>query len=195
MAINLQLGLMEDQHAAAAALYWQAFGGKLGPVMGPEARALTYLLRVIRPDHVIAALSADGEVVGIAGFKTTKGSFASGSPADLNAVYGRIGGLWRGTLLRWIGDDVDNERFLVDGICVKDTARGQGIGTALLAALAAEARLRGYGAVRLDVIDSNHRAIALYERQGYGVVKRQPIGLLRHVFGFAAALTMVRTLT
>ena len=49
-----------------------------------------------------------------------------------------------------------------------------------------------YAAVRLDVIDSNTRAIALYHRLGFTVVGRQDIGLLRLVFGFSAALTMVR---
>ena len=37
-------------------LYWQAFGGKLGRVLGPDARALAFLERVIREDHVIVAL-------------------------------------------------------------------------------------------------------------------------------------------
>lgn len=34
----------------AARLYWQAFGGKLGRVLGPDALALRFLDRVIRCD-------------------------------------------------------------------------------------------------------------------------------------------------
>jgi ribosomal protein S18 acetylase RimI-like enzyme len=61
-----------------------------------------------------------------------------------------------------------------------------------MGAIAAEARLRGYPAVRLDVIDSNGRAEALYRRLGFVETKRQHIGILRHVFGFDTAVTMVR---
>jgi len=188
---RLCLGLPPDQRAAAARLYWQAFGGKLGRVMGPEARALAFLVRVIREDHVIAALEGD-TLLGLIGFKTPQGAFAGGDMADLRAVYGLTGSLWRGALLEMLSREVDSERFLVDGICVAAEARGHGIGSALIEAICAEARARGYAEVRLDVIDINPRARALYERHGFVATRTAPMGPLRHVFGFAAATTMVR---
>ncbi|MEO8809024.1 MAG: GNAT family N-acetyltransferase [Rhodanobacter sp.] len=45
--------------------------------------------------------------------------------------------------------------------------RGQGIGTALVEAAEAAARRRRCRAMRLEVRCDNHRAMALYERQGY----------------------------
>jgi ribosomal protein S18 acetylase RimI-like enzyme len=191
---TLQLGLPEALRPDAARLYWQAFGGKLGLVLGPEPRALRFLERVMRGDHVIVALGADGALLGIAGFKTPRGSFASGRAGDLTAIYGAVGGLWRRVLLGWLSDEVDNRRFLLDGLCVAADARSNGLGSALLNAICTEARARGYGEVRLDVIDSNWRAVALYKRLGFVVTGRQSIGLLRHVFGFASATTMVRSL-
>jgi len=191
---TLQLGLPKHLRADAALLYWQAFGGKLGLVMGPQARALRFLDRAIRADQVIVALGPQGNLLGIAGFKTAKGSFASGQAQDLCAIYGIFGGWWRRTVLGWLSDEVDNDRFLLDGICVDAIARSQGVGAALLDAICGQARSRGYGAVRLEVIDSNWRAIALYKRLGFAVTRRQNIGQLRWVFGFSAALTMVRQL-
>ena len=91
-----------------------------------------------------------------------------------------------------LGREVDNDRLLLDGICVTRAARGQGIGTALMAAIGDEAAARGYGQVRLDVIDSNWRAKALYERLGFRVEKTTSIGLLRFIYGFRAAITMVK---
>lgn len=194
MGATLQLGLPDHLRADAARLYWQAFGSKLGLVMGPEPRALRFLNRAIRADQVIIAVDRHGALLGIAGFKTPNGSFASGQPQDLRAVYGRLGAYWRQALLGWLSGGVDNDRFLLDGLCVDATVRSQGLGTALMAAISAEARTRGYTAVRLEVIASNTRAIALYERLGFAVTARQNIGLLRWVFGFSAALTMVRQL-
>jgi ribosomal protein S18 acetylase RimI-like enzyme len=176
----------------AARLYWQAFGQKLGRVMGPEAQALRLLARIIRHDHAIAALM-DGRLVGLVGFKTPHGAFAAGRFADLWAVYG-MGSLWRAAALRLLVRDVDNVRFLVDGLCVAPDMQGRGVGTALLDAIATEAQARGYRAVRLDVVDTNPRAQALYAREGFHVVRTTQMGLLRHLFGFARSTTMVRDL-
>jgi ribosomal protein S18 acetylase RimI-like enzyme len=194
MSVQIQPGLPLHLRKAAAVIYWQAFGEKLGRVMGPAPRALAFLDRVIRADHCIAALDARGTLLGIAGFKTPYGAFADGDSQDLRDVYGRFGASWRSGVLRLLQSEVDNLRFLVDGICVAPEARGQGIGTLLVNALCDEGRHRGYSVIRLDVIDSNLRARALYERLGFEVHATAAIGPLRHIFGFAAATTMVKAL-
>lgn len=192
MRVTIRQGLPEHLRPDAAALYWQAFGGKLGRVMGPRPRALRFLQRVIRADHALVAQDAEGQLLGLAGFKTPAGSFAGGTAGDLYAIYGALGLLWRLPLLALLSRDVDNDRFLLDGICVAPAARGLGIGSALMAAIETEAQARGYASVRLDVVDSNWRAKALYERLGYLAVKTDHLGLLRHAFGFDAAVTMVK---
>ncbi|HEX9858569.1 MAG TPA: GNAT family N-acetyltransferase, partial [Paracoccaceae bacterium] len=153
MSFHIAPGLPEPVRQQAAAVYWQAFGGKLGRVMGPRPKALAYLDRVIRADHSICALDDDGALLGVAGFKTPHGAFADGTLRDLQVVYGLSGGLWRASVLWLLQREVDNARFLVDGICVTRAARGRGVGTALIAAICDEARARGYPAVRLDVVD------------------------------------------
>ncbi len=192
MTLTILRGLPRDQRRAAAGLYWQAFGGKLGHVLGPDDRALEFLDRVIRADHAIAALDGNGTLVGLAGFKTAQGAFAGGSFADLRAVYGLVGALWRAALLRLLGRQIDNARFLMDGICVARNARGRGVGSRLVEAICDEARARGYAEVRLDVIDTNFRARALYERLGFHAAGVEHLGPLRHVFGFRSATMMLR---
>lgn len=191
---TLHRGLPEGLRDSAARVYWEGFGGKLGAVLGPETRALAYLRRVIRADHCLVALDSDGALVGLAGFKSPQGSFAGGTIDDMAQVYGWWGSRWRAGALWMLGHDVDNARFLVDGLSVTRAARGQGIGRALLMALCDEAHTRGYDAIRLDVIDTNWRARALYEREGFVAVQTERTGLVRHLFGFAAATTMVRPL-
>ena len=194
MTITIKHGLPAELRPDATRLYWQAFGGKLGRVLGPERLAFSLLDRVMRGDHAIIALSDAGTLLGLVGFKSPDGAFAGGGFADLRSVYGTFGATWRAGLLWLLERDLDNDRFLMDGICVAATARGQGVGTALLAAICAEGRKRGYAAVRLDVIDANPRARALYEREGFMPIRTSHIGLLRLVFGFSAATTMVRSL-
>ncbi|GLS87523.1 molybdopterin-guanine dinucleotide biosynthesis protein MobC [Cypionkella aquatica] len=191
--IHYQHGLPEHLRPQAVALYWHAFGGKLGTVMGPAPKALHFLTRVLRANHAIVALDDAGNLLGMAGFKTAAGSFAGGEIADIRHVYGSFGAAWRLPLL-WMLSDDEQAHFLLDGICVAPAARGLGIGSALMTAIEAEARARGYASVRLDVIDSNWRAKALYQRLGYRVAKIQNLGMLRHAFGFRAAITMVKML-
>lgn len=191
---RLHLGLPTALRPAAAELYWLAFGAKLGPVLGPPSLARAFLLRVMRADQVISAIGPGEELLGIAGFRTAEGGFASGHPEDLAAVYGRLGGGWRRALLTLLSRGEDSSGFLIDGICVTPAARGQGLGTALIEALCDEARQRGHARVRLDVVEENHRAVALYERLGFRVTARQSTGLLRLAFRFRAALTMHRDL-
>lgn len=187
-------GFPAAQRAEVARIYWEAFGGKLGLVMGPAPRALAYLHRVMREDHCFSAYDRSGRLIGIAGFKTPQGSFAGGSPQDMRQIYGGLGALWRGFALQLLTRDVDNERFLIDGIAVTASARGCGAGTALLQALYAEGLRRGYHQIRLEVIEGNWRAKALYQREGFAVVATERLGPLRHLFGFEAAATMVRPL-
>lgn len=185
-------GLPEHLRHDAARLYWQAFGTKLGRVMGPEKLALAYLAATIRPDHAIVALSPDGMLLGLAGFKTHAGAFADGGFRDLRRCYGLAGAAWRAAALWCLSREVDNARFLIDGICVDPGARGRGFGTALIGAVAMLAAARGYAEMRLDVIDTNIRARALYERLGFRATAVHRLGPLRHLFGFDASVTMVR---
>lgn len=191
--MRLLSGLPEAYRSQAAALYWQAFGGKLGRVLGPEPLALAYVTRVIRADHCIVAVDGSG-LVGLVGFKSSAGSFAGGTPDDMRAVYGRIGGAWRSGLMQLLTGDTDTTRFLIDGLCVRPDMRGRGLGRALLAAICDEARARGFSAVRLDVVDTNPRAKALYERCGFVFDQSTAIGPLRLIYGYRASHAMVRML-
>lgn len=188
----ISTGIPQADREKAAELYWEAFGQKLGHVLGPKHRAHAFIAKVLRADHGICAHSRDGRLLGVAGFKTSQGALVGGSFADMRDIYGIAGAAIRITLLTVLERETDNERFLMDGIFVAPDARGKGVGTALLGAIAIEARKRGYRHVRLDVIDSNTRAKTLYLQEGFEVVKTQSIGPLRYVFGFKAATTMVR---
>jgi ribosomal protein S18 acetylase RimI-like enzyme len=194
MSFTLHHGLPDHLRDAAVDLYWQAFGSKLGKVMGPDASALAFIGRVLRGNHAITALDDQGQLLGMAGFKTYEGSFAGGEVADIRSVYGVLGAAWRLPLLWMLSDDAPSQHFLLDGICVAPQARGLGVGTALMAAIEIEARKRGYAAVQLDVVDGNIRAKELYHRLGYRVEKVQSIGLLRFVYGFRSTTTMVKEL-
>jgi len=184
-----------DCRAAAAGLFWQAFAAKLTRVMGPEQRALRFIASVLDPGHGIAALDRNARLIGLAGYKTDTGGLVGGQYRDLRRVYGLFGALWRGLLLSQLERPLAPDTLLMDGIAVVPDARGTGVGTALLAAIKDRARTLGKSYVRLDVIDSNPRARALYEREGFVAGPTSDLGPLAPIFGFKRSTTMTFAVT
>ena len=192
--MKIGIGFTPEERDQVAALYWEAFGDKLGRVLGPRDRALAFLHRGLQPEHAICARDSAGRIIGLAGFKTAEGAMVDGTARDMTAVYGWFGAAWRILVLAMLERDVENDRFLMDGIAVAQAVQGQGVGSRLIEAAATEAVRRGYSEIRLDVIDRNIRARALYERRGFVAIQEQSTGPLRHVFGFRTAAVMVRRL-
>ena len=192
--ITLHHGLISTEHKAAAALYWQAFGGKLGRVMGPEPLALNFVERVIAPGFALGARDRFGALVGVIGFRTQHGSFVGGGWPDLRACYGPVGGAWRAGCLRLLAHDLPPGTMMVDGIAVHRDARGQGVGTALIEELTRLAQSLGYRALCLEVVDENLRARALYERLGFAPIGVRRSMLTRMAFTFHRVHILSRAL-
>jgi ribosomal protein S18 acetylase RimI-like enzyme len=87
-----------------------------------------------------------------------------------------------------------DDTLQMDGICVSASARGKGVGSALFDALFAYARKRDYSYITLDVIDTNPRAKALYERLGFEATKTEGTSVLKPILGFSYATKMRRAL-
>ncbi|MFY0681002.1 MAG: GNAT family N-acetyltransferase [Thalassovita sp.] len=183
-------GFSEIHRSEVANLFWAAFGEKLGLVMGPADKALSFVAETLDPKFAISALSPSGALLGVAGFKTTKGALVGGSLRDLARHFGWGSLFWRAPLLSVLERDPEPGSLLMDGIFVAPAARGMGIGSALLTAIKDHATREGLNEVRLDVINTNPRAKALYERQGFVPGKQTDLGLLSMVFKYQSSTTM-----
>ena len=191
MDFTITRGFTSQERAQVAALYWEAFALKLHYVLGPQPQALAFIGKQLNPDFALIARGPDGAILGVAGFKTAEGALIGGGLRDLAQVYGWLSTLWRAPLLALVERDLAEGILLMDGICVSSQARGLGMGTALLRAIKDEATAQGLTSVRLDVIDTNPRARALYEREGFQEIGQENLGPLRHVFGFTSSAKMV----
>lgn len=194
MKVSVRQGFLPEDRANVAALFWQAFKGKLNVLLGPDRRAIAFIENVLNPAFALSAYDGSGELLGVAGFKTDAGALVGGTYSDLSNHYGHFGAAWRGVLLELLERPVEPGELCMDGIFVSPHARGRGVGTALLSAICDEARERGLDTVRLDVIDTNPRAKALYERFGFMPHETSHTGILRPVFGFSSSVRMSLTL-
>jgi len=87
-------GFEPGDRDSLARLYWAAFGGKLGRVLGPERRALDFVARVANPERALCVHDGD-RLVGVAGFHAGGLALVGGGMTDLAAVYGWHGAAWR----------------------------------------------------------------------------------------------------
>jgi GNAT superfamily N-acetyltransferase len=67
-----------------------------------------------------------------------------------------------------------SEDCWLEDLFVDESARGAGLGEALVACAIDRARARGCGRVELDVSESNRPAWALYERMGFSPAYKPP---------------------
>ncbi|MCY3906251.1 MAG: GNAT family N-acetyltransferase [Anaerolineaceae bacterium] len=193
-ALTFSQGLTDQHRDQAARLYMEAFRPLLQPLLGDGPRGLDLLARSMNPTHAFVAIHA-GQLTGLAGFQDAAGSLLDiGLPAMVQS-YGLPGGSLRylamGLLL---SRSRQPDTLLMDGIAVAPECRGQGIGTQLLPVVCEHAREGSYREVRLDVLDNNPRARALYERSGFVAVKQRSYPFLQRYFGFSAVTEMRRPL-
>ncbi|WP_432137892.1 MULTISPECIES: N-acetyltransferase family protein [unclassified Streptomyces] len=177
-----------------SALYWEAFGRKLAPALDPPAVGRRFIANHLHHDRGIVAL--DGErVVGVAGYRLSGRALTGGGVTDVLSTYGLFRGLPRLAVLTLFERTPADGELVMDGIAVDATHRGRGIGSLLLKEIAAVAADNGCRRVRLDVIDVNPRARALYERHGFAAVRTEKTPYLRRLLGFGAVTTMHREIT
>lgn len=192
--LTISQGLADRHRDQAALLYMEAFRPLLQPFLGDGPRALDLLARSLNPTHAIVA-KRGGQLAGLAGIQDSGGSLLDIGLSAMIRSYGLAGGG-----LRYLGMALLLSRsrqpgtLLMDGIAVAPEYRGQGIGTQLLQAVCEHARERFFNDVRLDVLDSNPRARALYERQVFVAVKERSYPFLQRFFGFSAVTEMRRPL-
>lgn len=190
---TVRLGVPESLRQQAAELYWEAFGRKLEPAIGPRARGIALMAPRLQLDRALAVLDGD-RVLGVAGFHLDGRSFVHVGLRDVFREFGPVQGVWRSALLTVLDTKPRHAELLMDGIAVCVDQRGQGIGTSLLRALLELARAHDLSSVRLSVVDVNPRAQALYAREGFVVTKVERTPYLRRLMGFGAATEMVASL-
>jgi ribosomal protein S18 acetylase RimI-like enzyme len=188
--ISVQQGFSNELRSSAAELYDAAFGAKLSIAMPNPISRVEVLKEGFDPEFSFVAIS-DGEMVGIAGFKTEQGSLTGGiSFRMLKDELGYWGAIRAVLVLALFQRNKVVGQLLMDGIGVSPKMRGSGIGTKLLHSLIEYAKKEGYRSVRLDVIDTNPAARRLYERVGFVSVKTEQFAYLKWLLGFGAATHM-----
>jgi ribosomal protein S18 acetylase RimI-like enzyme len=191
-SVHISVGLPPASSAKIAALYFDIFSRKLGLVLG-RRQAVAMIADHISADRVIVARD-DELVVGIAGLKYDGIGFFAPDRRGFLKRYGPLIGRVRAGLWASVQSNPRPHQLLLDGLGVQTDLRSRGIGTALLEAVDRRARELDKTEVILEVVDTNPRAKALYERFGYRIVLTTHRWMFRFA-GFSAAHLMLRRLS
>lgn len=197
-AVVIRRGLPQGLRDAGAVLFDEAFGSKLSMALPDHDKRLAFLARTFSASHIVVALRGD-ELVGMVGLSASEGRFRGGlmdiswDPRRASDLLGVVGAIRAVVGLLAVAHKPERGELRVDGIAVSPEARGMGIGTRLLEEVATIAREDGFRWVRLDVVDVNPRAQALYERVGYRVTEVQSFRYMRRLVGYGGMTSMELT--
>ncbi|MEC4020328.1 GNAT family N-acetyltransferase [Streptomyces sp. H27-D2] len=192
--ITIRRGVPAGAEQRAAQLYWTAFGRKLGPALNPPDRATAFIAAHLNADRAVCAY-LDGALVGLAGYQIEGRALIGGTAADVLRAYGHVKGVHRLVVLALFERRPAPGQLVMDSIAVDPRTRSRGIGSLLIEEVDAVAAEHDCRQIRLDVIDVNPRARALYERLGFTAGRTERTPYLRALLGFGAVTTMHRPVT
>ncbi|WP_201978998.1 GNAT family N-acetyltransferase [Hymenobacter rubidus] len=138
------------------------------------------------PAHwpAVCAIYAEGIATGNATFTTDLPTWADWDAAHL-AVCRLVAVDENGAVLGWAALSPVSGRCVYAGVAevsvyIGEAARGQGVGRALLAALAAESERQGLWTLQAGIFPENAASLRLHEAQGFRQVgRRERIGQMR----------------
>ena len=193
--VTIERGLPQEMRDEAARIFEEAFGSKMRMAVRDADRRLEFLRRSFVAEHAIIARRGE-QLLGMAGLSAKGGPYEGGlmgqswDPRPFRDLLGWTGAMWAIWGMRLSDHRPKADEIYVDGIAVSSQARSLGIGTRLLDEAAIIAREEDKRFVRLDVIDKNPRAQALYARLGYKVTKVQSFSYKERWVGFGGMTSM-----
>ncbi len=193
--IVIEHGLPDGLREQGVALFEEAFGENMRMAVRDRAKRMAFMGRVYAAPNVIIA-RREGELMGMVGLSSKGAPYDGGlmdigwDPRPYSDLLGWLGAAWAVWGLRPGGPRPRSDEIYVDGIAVAPALRGNGIGTRLLDEVVAAARVHDKRFVRLEVVDTNPRARALYERYGFKVTGTQSFRYQQRWTGFGAMISM-----
>ncbi|MHA1907067.1 MAG: GNAT family N-acetyltransferase [Candidatus Thorarchaeota archaeon] len=190
MDVVIKWGMDDDQRMTISQILYDSLGDKLNPIFGGNERGIACVASILQSERLLLAMT-DDEVLGIAGLMFRDLGYMDSSLRTLRKHLGW--GIFRAMFNGWLLEHrAKKDELYLDTIAVSEEARGLGIGSKLLQTVQDFARQEGFSYVKLSVIDTNTRAMSMYERMGFRVeaVQKMPYPWSR-TFGFSSVIDMI----
>lgn len=193
--VSIQKGLPAELVGSASELFLSALSEKFVPIFGDDSKAIELVGSSIVVSSCFSALE-DNKLLGVLAVQTENRNFLNPSFKDLSTYYGFWGAVVKGVALNLLQHKPKSKELYIEGIAVVDFVRGKGVGTKLFEELMSFAQTQSFKKITLEVIDTNHRALQLYERLGFTIQKRSKIWPVNKIIGwpFTETILMEQTI-
>ena len=193
--VSIQKGLPPELVGSASELFLSALSEKFVPILGDDEKATELVESSIIVSSCFSALE-DSQLLGVLAIQTEDQNFIDPSFKDLRTHYGFWGAIVKGVALHLLQHKPKPKGLHVEGIAVVDFVRGKGVGTKLFEELMSFAETHNFEKITLEVVDTNHRALQLYERLGFTIQKRSKIWPVNKIIGwpFSETILMEQTI-
>jgi len=181
--IEIQKSLPPELINPAVELFLSALADKFVPILGSSFRATKLLESNIGIHSCFSALESH-RVIGVLAIQTENQNFINPVFKEIKSHYGFWGAVVKSVALDCLQHSPKPGEIHIEGIAVVDSARGQGVGTKLIDALMDFAKNENFKKITLEVIDTNQRALKLYERLGFTIKKRSKIWPVNKIIGW-----------
>ena len=189
-----QKGLPPEFVLPASELFLSALAEKFVPILGDGPKATKLIRSSIVTSSCFSAME-ENKLLGVLAIQTENQNFLNPGFKGLSVHYGFWGAIVKGAALHLLQHKPKPKELHVEGIAVVDAARGKGVGTKLFEELMSFARTQNLKIITLEVIDTNQRALQLYERLGFTIKKRSKIWPINRIIGWPFNETFLMELT
>ena len=191
--VTIQFGISENQKRKAAEIIYEALGTKLEPIFGSKEKGISLFSKYLCNERIIVALE-DDTIMGVMGIQYKGKDFIDISFWKLlRAVKWKILTFLFVNLVYF--SSVKPDEILVSVLAVDSTARGKGVGSALMTHIIDFARSHQCNRVYLYVVDIDKEAKVFYEK--IGLIEEKARTLIfpwSRIFEFNIVYEMVYTL-
>jgi len=185
--------LDKSYYSDAVCIFYEAFEQKIRAFIKSKEKALSIYEKSLIPDKIFPAV-LDNKIVGFAGLQHNGRSFIEVKYATLRLYYNPFKSAFIYQIFKLMTPKIKKDTVRIDSIAVLKPYRSMGIGTMLINEVFDFARKNGLKKVRLEVVDTNPKAKALYERMGFVQEKKVNYYFFARTAGFSSEYIMVYTL-
>jgi RimJ/RimL family protein N-acetyltransferase len=188
--VEIQKGLLSVHKKPAATLFLSAFSEKLAPILGDDSAVLNLVQSRLVIQSCFSAVEGE-RLLGVLALQAQEQNFINPNFKNLWEQYGFFPALYKGVVLSFMKHNTQVGELYIEGIAVVESAQGKGVGSKLFEALDVFAKEERFSTITLEVIDTNSRAITLYERLGFCVVNRSKVWPLNWLLGWGFRETIL----
>lgn len=187
--IEIADSINTSQRIRAIEILYCAFEQKIRALIKSKEKALAIYNESLKNDQVFYAF-LNGNVAGLIGLQYENKNFLEFKYKDLRKYFNPLHSFFIYKIYRLTSPKIKEDVLRIDSIAVDKSYRGMGIGTQLINKVFEFAKKRGFKEVILEVVDTNPRAKALYEKIGFKEKKIIRYYFLTRSAGFSSEYLM-----